>query len=99
MLTRLMVMAVLLWAVTGCVTPTTIDVEHREADGSYTKITATALPKDWKNLSLEWRDIVKLHGGEAVTVTTDWEAIESIVEDVIPAAMCAQNPLLCSEGN
>jgi hypothetical protein len=96
---RIIIAALLGAALSGCVTPTTIDVEHKDADGSYTKITATALPKDWKNLSLKWRDIVELQGGEAVTVTTDWEAIESVIEDVVPAVMCAQNPALCAVGD
>ena len=98
-----MIVAALIWAVSGCATPTKVNVEHKVTtpDGVITETKADfeGLPRHWQNLLLEWEDVLRLQGGEAVVVQPD---IKGIIQEVTPAvlaAFCAQNPLSCPQGD
>jgi hypothetical protein len=91
-----MTMTVLLWAVMGCANQTTVRVEHKitTPDGVITETNfyGEALPRNAEKLYLNWKDTVELQMGDTIVVKPDYKGI---IEEVVPAVMCIQNPLTC----
>jgi len=85
----------------GCQSTSKYHFETRKPDGSFTTANAELEPKDLSGGVLFIYDAdgsLRLQAGDIKTAEDPYaEVIQGIVEEAIPAALCANNPLLCTK--